>query len=130
MLFQIIGQKVSSFGLGKESTNICLASMAKPTKGQYKSHLQNFSSFCSDRGITDFFHVECKVGIEFVPKLFKYGKAYSTNSARSAISQFISIIDTEMSFGSHPLTNRFMKGVYKLDLPNRSTHTLGMYQFY
>ena len=65
------------------------------------------------------------VGINFLTELFDAGKSYSTiNSARSALSQFVSITDEHGSqdFGKHPLTVKFMRGVFKLR-PTVSRHS-------
>lgn len=92
--------------------------MAESTKGQYESHLRNFWNFCEERDRSEGDGITYKLGIEFLTKLFGEGKSFSTiNSARSAISQFVSLSDTQSSFGTHPVTARFMKGVYKLRPP-------------
>ena len=54
--------------------------------------------------------------IEFLTRLFKEGKSYSTiNTARSAISFFVKLEGESWhtDFGKHPLTVQFMKGVFK-----------------
>ena len=57
-------------------------------------------------------------GIEFLTSLFKSGLSYSSiNTARSAISQFVKFSNIQGNFGSHSITCRFMKGVYKLRTP-------------
>lgn len=92
--------------------------MAKSTRGQYETHLQHFKRFCLEHHHSNVMIVPCNLAIEFLTKLYEQGKSYSTiNSARSAISQFVMLSDSTCNFGSHPITNRFMKGIFKLRPP-------------
>jgi site-specific recombinase XerD len=100
--------------------DICLAGLANSTHKQYDYHLLAFKSFCSSRGLHDHLSVSLSTGIEFLTKLYKEGKSYSTiNSARSALSQFIHLSDcsTDTDFGKHTVTTKFMRGVFKLRPP-------------
>lgn len=96
-----------------------MASLASSTSSQYGHHLNDFKKFCSGRGITDYLNVQVTTGIEFLTELFKSGKSYSTiNSARSGLSHYVRLTDyPDGDFGKHPLTAKFMRGVYKLRPP-------------
>lgn len=97
--------------------DICVAGLATSTRSQYGSQLQMFKLFCNEQGIYDYLHTNIATAIEFLTRMFKEGKSYSTiNSARSALSHHIVLSDCkpETDFGKHPLTTKFMKGVFKL----------------
>ena len=48
-------------------------------------------------------------------KLYERGLSYSTlNTARSALSSFVTIEDTTATVGNHTLVSRFLKGVFNL----------------
>ena len=95
-----------------------MASMATSTKGQYETHIRRFQIFCSDKDHMDPLLIPCSLAIEFLTSMFDSGLSYSSiNSARSAISQFSCLIDSSHQFGKHPLTTRFMRGVYRLRPP-------------
>ena len=54
----------------------------------------------------------------FLHKLYERGLSYSTlNTARSALSSFVTIENTTATVGSHTLVSRFLKGVFNLKLP-------------
>jgi hypothetical protein len=93
-----------------------LASLSNSTNRQYQGHLLSFKNFCADRNFPDYLNITMPLGIEYLTKLYHEGKSFSTiNSARSALSQFVNIKDnTCTDFGKHPLTTKFMKGVFKL----------------
>lgn len=95
-----------------------MASMCKSTTGQYNTHLKSFERFCDAQDHRDYLNIQCNLGIEFLTNMFEAGASYSSiNTARSAISQFVNLTDSQHQFGKHPLTTRFMKGVYKLRPP-------------
>lgn len=96
-----------------------MASLAKSTSAQYDSHIRNFQRFCEANGAPSTISVPVNLPIEFLTNLYKKGKSYSTiNSARSALSQYVNLLnETNCDFGKHPLTTKFMKGVFKLRPP-------------
>jgi site-specific recombinase XerD len=95
-----------------------MASLATSTNKQYDCHLASFKRFCTENNITDYLHVKAETVIEFLTNLFKQGKSYSTiNSARSALSHFVTLHGSTWDAGKHPLTAQFMRGVYKLRPP-------------
>ena len=92
--------------------------MAESTIGQYNSHLRKFQEFCENRNHMIFPIINVELGIEFLSNMFDNQRSYSTiNSARSAISQFSTLTNGSGDFGNHPLTMRFMKGVFRLRPP-------------
>lgn len=118
LLFQIVIQEIKKYGLSEKATEIMTAGFAESTRGQYDAHLNSFQEFCKNRGLTDFTVITVETGIDFLTKLFDRGLSYSSiNSARSAISQFTVVLDSTFSFGCHPITHRFMKGVFRLRPP-------------
>ena len=97
-----------------------MAGLANSSQSQYDSHLKAFKGFCESERFPDYLHAPVNVCIEFLTSLFKAGKSYSTiNSARSALSHFVQLKDCpdNLDFGKHPLTTKFMKGVFKLRPP-------------
>lgn len=119
MLFQTLIETLVSTNLSSQAREVIMASLSSRTIGQYDTHLSRFQSFCRKRGfqsLTEPLPVE--IGIEFLTVLFKSGLSYSSiNTARSAISQFISFSNSTEPFGSHRLVTRFMKGAYRLRPP-------------
>ena len=69
--------------------------------------------FCCERGI-DPISTSLNQPIEFLTKIFASGVGYSSvGTARSALSSVL-IMDNGISFGKHPLVQRFMKGIFNL----------------
>ena len=118
-MFQNLGKTLREFDsvLSKEAMNICISGLATSTREQYSSHIQMFEKFCAGQGITNYLATNISTAIEFLTVLFKDGKSYSTiNSARSALSHHLTLLDCSpgTDFGTHPLTSKFMRGVFKL----------------
>lgn len=117
MLFQIILSTLRTHQLSNEAQEIIMASLAESTKGQYAHHLTKFKAFCTSKNQDWTNPISCELGIEFLTTMFKSGLSYSSiNTARSAISQFTTVKGGDQ-LGSHPLANRFMKGLYRLRPP-------------
>lgn len=94
------------------------AGFSASTRGQYEMHLHKFQEFCVRNNHTSFPVITCRLGIDFLAEMFSAGLSYSSiNSARSAISQLTTLSDSPHSFGSHPHTSRFLKGVFYLRPP-------------
>ena len=94
-----------------EAQRICQASITSGTRSQYEAHIRGFTQFRGSNSLI----IPVKDGIEYLTTLFSSGKSYSTiNSARSALSQFTQVDTGSTPFGSHPLTVKFMRGVFKL----------------
>lgn len=96
-----------------------MASLSNSTSTQYEHHIKEFKKFCLGRGVTDYLSIPVTLGVEFLTSLFKKGMSYSTiNSARSALSQYVHLSNGQGGdFGKHPLTSKFMRGVFKLRPP-------------
>ena len=111
---------MTRYPISTENLEICLAGLAESTKTQYEHHLRNLESFCLARKWTDCLNIPLNLALDFLRSLLKQGMSYSTiNSARSAISQYVHITDGDtLSFGSLPIVNKFMKGVFRKNPPN------------
>ena len=118
MLFQAVYPlSLNAADLSSDAQRILKASLADSSWSQYNSYFGRFRRFCLDNSV-DFSTISCSTGIEFLTVLFNSGLGYSSiNTARSAISQFAVLDGSPLSFGNHPLTTRFMRGVYKLRPP-------------
>ena len=69
--------------------------------------------FCCERGI-DPISTSLDQPIEFLAKISESGVGYSSvGTARSALSSVL-IMENGISFGKHPLVQRFMKGIFNL----------------
>ena len=95
---------------------ICEAGLADSTNRQYHYIFGSFKRFCEEKNHDNSYSAPVTLCIEYLTLLFKEDKSYSSiNSARSALSQFVQLSDNvTMDFGKHPLTVKFMKGVFKL----------------
>jgi site-specific recombinase XerD len=96
-----------------------MAGLADSTHSQYDHHLKDFKRYCDSVGIVDHLNVRVETGIEYLTSLFRKDLSYSTlNSVRAALSQHVNIVGCDdLDFGKHPLTIKFMKGVYRLRPP-------------
>ena len=69
--------------------------------------------FCRERGI-DPISTSLDQPIEFLTKIFELCVGYSSvGTARSTLT-FVLIMDNGISFGKHPLVQRFVKGIFNL----------------
>ena len=119
-MLQVVGKTLRRYKLSETATTICQASLSPSTTSQYDSHLNDFKRYCQAHGIRNHLTTTVVICIEYLTSLYTLGKSYSTiNSARSALSQFVQLEDCSHhnDFGKHPLTLKFMKGVYKLRPP-------------
>ena len=90
-----------------------MAGYSDSTKQQYESHLVRITNLFGTVNIS------VKKALHYLKRLFDEGKSYSTiNTARSAISQLITITDTPSNkFGELGIVAKFMKGVFRLRPP-------------
>lgn len=118
-LFQIIRQAMNRYRLDDEVIDICMTGLSKSTRNQYEHHLKALSNFCTTVNHFDFLNIPLNIGLHYLKSLHDEGKSYSViNTARSAISQFVTIIDgNNRLFGEHVMVKRFMMGIYKLKPP-------------
>ena len=118
-------KSLESSSLSKEAIDIVMNSLSLATMKQYRPVIKQWVIFCSNSSI-DPFTASATDGIEFLTTLF-YSKdiGYSSvNTVRSALSLIIEARNGILSFGSHPLVQRYMKGIFRLkpSLP-KSTYT-------
>lgn len=77
--------------------------------------MRRFWDFCWEQGFTDYLRSSLSTAIEFLSSLFPCGHSYSSpNTARSALSEFLVMDNVDGDFGKHPVTVRFMKGIFQL----------------
>ena len=75
-------------------------------------HISRWVQYCSEQQI-DKFSAPIQEAIQFLTSLFEQGLGYSAlNTARGALSSILKI--ETFTAGTHPLTVRFMKGVFNL----------------
>ena len=98
------------------------ASWRTETTKQYDVYLKRWEQFCQSKGI-DRLDASVENGTDFLATLFTSGLGYSAiDSARSALSSVL-ILPNNITFGTHPLVARFLKGVFELkpSLPRYSS---------
>ena len=95
------------------TTSIILSSWRDGSRKQYSSYLKRWVQFCSQRQIDPLRAPVTRV-LDFLTELYNTGLGYSAiNMARSAIASIL-LSTGAVSFGSHPLVVRFLRGVYNL----------------
>ena len=100
-------------GISAGASNIIVQSWRQGTAKQYRSYLQKWELYCNKRKI-DPIHPTILDGINFLSSLFESGIGYNAiNTARSALSSIL-LLPGNVSFGSHPLATRLLKGVFEL----------------
>ena len=103
--------------LPPEVTDIILKSWRSSTHTQYASYIKQWIDFCKDQD-NDPYRTNILCILSFLHQLFVNGKSYSTlNTARSALSAFVVLDDSNVNLGSHPLVSRFLKGTFNLKPP-------------
>ena len=123
-MFQVKWKSIRGTNLSLDAQKICLAGVSKSTSNQYKTFMKKFETFCKENQIQDFLNPPLESGIELLTQRHKEGLSYNTvNAARSTLSQFIHIkgFSKETDFGKHPLTIKFMEGIFKLN-PTKTKH--------
>lgn len=86
------------------------------TKRQYSTYIRKWTCYCRKRQI-NYIQSTLHENLDFLTALYENSLSYSAiNSARSALSSF-GIVNDGVTFGSHPVVIRFMKGIYNLRLP-------------
>ena len=115
VLLQGIRKALNRYALDEDIIEVCLNGMAKGTITQYEYHIRELTTYCQSKNIDDAYNISLNTGLGYLKQLFDNGKSYSTiNTARSAISQFISITDAKhIKFGEHAIVKRFMMGIYR-----------------
>ena len=107
----LVRTAIIDHGTSQESCELIMSSWKTGTKRQYGPYIRNWERFCYQRGI-DPISPSIADGLQFLTNLFHNGLGYSAiNTARSALSTVISL-SGGITFGSHPLVCRLLKGVY------------------
>ena len=99
--------------MSQTATDIIMASWRSGTSKQYQTYLKRGEKYCQSKGLGKF-EATVENGIDFLATLFSAGLGYSAiNTARSALSSVL-VLPNNITFGSHPLVVRFLKGVFEL----------------
>ena len=107
-----VRESFTSQGFSREATHILMSSWRFGTKKQYQTYISRWIQYCSERQI-DKFSAPIQEVVQFLTSLFEQGFGYSAlNTARGALSSILKI--GNFTAGTHPLTVRFMKGVFNL----------------
>ena len=107
-------QRLESSSLLKEAIDIIMNSLSLGTIKQYGPVIKQWVIFCSNSSI-DPFTASVTDGIEFLTTLF-YSKEIGYSSVNTATSALSLVIEPRngISFGSNPLVQRYMKGMFRL----------------
>ena len=109
----LVWKSLKNQGLSAAASNIITQSWRQGTVKQYRSYLQKWELYCRERKI-DPIHPSVSDGVNFLSYLYESGVGYSAiNTARSALSSIV-MLPGNVSFGSHPLATRLLKGVFEL----------------
>ena len=93
------------------------ASWRTSTQAQYGTYLNRWLEFCREKNENPY-STTVKCILNFIHDLHKQGLSYSTlNTARSALSAFITLETSDVNVGAHPLITRYMKGIFNLKPP-------------
>lgn len=98
-----------------------MVSWCSGTSKQYQTYLKRWKKYCQSKRLGKF-EATVENGIYFLATLFSAGLGYrAINTARSALSSVL-VLPYKITFGSHPLVARFLKGVCKIkpSLPHYS----------
>ena len=107
-----IRKSFETAGLSAEVTDVLMSSWRAATKKQYSAYLEKWMDFCG-KGKVDKYSPTINQALLFLKLLQDKGLSYSAiNTARSALSTVVSIPGC-LTFGTHPLVTRFMKGIYE-----------------
>ena len=107
-------EKLEKELLSKEAIGILLNSLSCGTAKQYQPFVNQWIKYCQVSNI-DPYTASVTKGIEFLTKLFN-SKDLGYSSLNTATSALSLIIEPHngITFGKHPLVQRFMKGVFRL----------------
>ncbi|XP_067668322.1 uncharacterized protein [Haliotis asinina] len=107
-----IRQSLTRRGVSDRAACVILQSWRKSTTNQYSTYIRRWIEFSNKREIDTLCPSVSEV-LDFLAELYElHNLGYSAlNTARSALSSFITI--DSATLGSHPLINRFMKGVFQ-----------------
>ena len=98
--------------------DILTASWRLSTKKQYQSYISRWIKYCREKEL-NYISNSVENVLEFLSDLFHNGqlKYSAINTARSALSAFLTLENCPYTVGTHPLIGRFMKGIFQLNPP-------------
>ena len=109
----LIRQTLIGCDLSTKAKDIIMASWRTGTTKQCDVYLKRREQYCQSKGISRL-DASVENGIDFPATLFTSGLGYSAiNTAQSALS-FVLILPNNITFGTHSLVARFLKGVFEL----------------
>ena len=108
---EAVWQSLQAARLSEDIISVIASSWREGTHKQYKSYIQQWVNFCSERQ-TNVFSASENDFLNFLYQIYVNNDlGYSTmNTARSAVSTILTI--DGMPAVQHPLVCRFMKGVF------------------
>lgn len=81
------------------------------------AHFKKWIDYCSKLNISPYC-TSVKTILTFLHNLFDQGLSYSLlNTARSALSAFVTIENSSLNVGNHPWISRYLKGVFNVKPP-------------
>ena len=109
-----------NYNISGHVADILMASWRSGTQKQYKTYIEQWVKFCGERKMNRH-SPQIGEALDFLAGLYDKNLSYSTlNTARSALSSILHM-DNCRNFGSHPLTVRFMKGVFEKKKKKKNT---------
>ena len=109
----LIREQLTNHNMLQTATDIIVASWRFGTSRQYQTYLRRWEKYSQSKGLRKF-EATVENGIEFLATLFGVGLGYSAiTTARPALSSEL-VLPNNITFGSHPLLERFLKGVFEL----------------
>ncbi|XP_055488383.1 uncharacterized protein LOC129695449 [Leucoraja erinacea] len=121
---QILIRPFLGLALSEQTVDTMSASLRTSTKKQYLTSIKKWEKYCLDTGTTYTTATVTNV-LEFLAKLhYEEGLSYSAiNTARNALSAYLTLAPGQQAMGSHPLVVKLMKGIYNTNPPRpRYTH--------
>lgn len=114
-MLQVMRQHFENRGLSRRTVDIITASWRASTCKQYQVYITQWRRFCHSRN-TSYLQAEVETVLEFLSSLFHdRNLSYSAiNTARSALSTFLILVDSNQTMSTHPLITRLMRGVFQL----------------
>lgn len=114
-MLQIMRQHFENQGLSRRTVDIITASWRASTCKQYQVYITQWRRFCHSRNLS-YLQAKVETVLEFLSGLFHdKNLSYSAiNTARSALSTFLILIDSNETVKTHPLISRLMRGVFQL----------------
>ena len=108
--------RVAGVPLPEKTSNIILSSWGLSTKKQYAVYIRRWTTFCAEQKLS-IYQTDVLPVLQFLTLIYEQTHSYSTiNTVWCALSSLI-ILDSGQTIGTHPLINRFVRGVFNLHPP-------------